>query len=96
MKRYQAESIGDILRQALEDGSNSRRYAEITAINSWPGVVGATLAAKTLRPVVKNGVMTIKVPSATLRQELNMMRTALTEAVNNEVGKPAITEIKFI
>ena len=96
MKRYEAESIGDILRQAIEESQNSRRYAEITAINAWPVVIGQDLSRKTLKPTVKNGVMTVKVPSAALRQELNMMRSPLAAAINKHVGKPIITELKFI
>lgn len=96
MKRYETESIGDILRQAIEESRNSRRYAEISAINTWPKVIGRELAAKTMRPVVKNGVMTIKVPAAPLRQELNMARSALAAAINKEIGKEIISEIKFI
>lgn len=96
MKRYESESIGDILRQAIEESQNSRRFAEISAVNAWPRIIGSELAAKTLRPTVKNGVMTIKVPAAPLRQELNMHRTSLAKALNDEVGKEIISEIRFI
>ena len=96
MRRYEPESIGDILRQAIEESHNSNRYAELEAINSWPRVVGGSIASKTLRPTVKNGVMTVKVPAAPLRQELNMMRSTIAEAINRHVGKDIIKELKFI
>lgn len=96
MRRYEAESIGDILRQAIEESQNSKRFAEISAINAWPSVIGRELAGRTLRPTVKAGVMTIQVPSAPLRQELNMMRTSLAAALNAAVGKDVISELKFI
>ena len=96
MRRYEPESIGDILRQAIEESHNSNRYAELEAINSWARVVGGSIASKTLRPTVKNGVMTVKVPAAPLRQELNMMRSTIAEAINRHVGKDIIKELKFI
>lgn len=96
MKRYDAESLGDILRQAIEESRNSRRFDEFSAINAWPKVIGATLASRTLRPTVKEGIMTVKVPAAPLRQELNMMRSRIAAALNAEVGKEIITDLKFI
>lgn len=96
MKRYETESLGDILRKAIDESDRASRYSEIEAINLWPRIVGRDLANRTLRPTVRQGVMTIKVPAAALRHELNMMRTSLANAMNRELGKDVISEIKFI
>lgn len=95
MKRHEALSLGEVLRQAIEENQDSFRFDEMTAIHAWPKVVGNTIASKTLRPFVKNGVMTIRVPAAALRQELNMMRSTIAAAINAEVGKEVIKELKF-
>lgn len=96
MDRTEIESLGDLLRGYIEESGNSRRFDEVTACTLWPQVVGADLASQTLRPMVKKGMMTIKVPSAALRHELNMRRSALAAAINREVGKDVITQLKFI
>lgn len=96
MERYESESLGDIMRRAIEESGNSRRFDEIKAINAWSVVLGRDLASKTLKPQVKNGVMTVKVPSAALRQELNMMRSAIAKALNEQIGKNVITNLKLI
>lgn len=95
MERQEAKSIGDLLREAIEENQAAFRFDEINAINAWPVVIGSGIASKTTRPFVKDGLMTIRVPSAPLRQELNMMRSALARAINAEVGKDVIKEIKF-
>ncbi|MCH5218586.1 MAG: DUF721 domain-containing protein [Muribaculaceae bacterium] len=95
MERTDAQSIGDLLRQAVEDSQGAFGFYEISAINAWPRVVGEALAAKTLRPFIRNGVMTIRVPAAPLRQELNMMRSALARAINEEAGKDVVRELRF-
>lgn len=95
MERKDPELLSDILRNAIEETMTHRRFDEITAIQLWPSVIGRELAEKSPRPVVKNGVMTIRIFSAPLRQELNMRRSSLAAALNKAVGKDVIKEIKF-
>ncbi|MDE6007238.1 MAG: DUF721 domain-containing protein [Muribaculaceae bacterium] len=95
MKRLDSESVGDVLRQALsEQGMNDRLY-EIRAINVWPLVVGEAIAAMAGRPIVTNGLMTIFVRNASLRQELNMSRSRIRDMINDNLGRQVISEIRF-
>ena len=96
MERKDAVSLGELLRLSIEASENSRRFDEVTAINSWPYIVGPEVAGKSPRPFVKNGVMYVRLQNAGLRQELNMQRSALCEALNRKVGKDIISEIRFI
>ena len=96
MERTEAQSIGDLLRQAIEENQSAFRFDEMSAIKAWPVVIGAQIAAKTLRPFIKQGVMTIKVPGAPLRHELNMLRSRLAAAINAQVGKDVVKELRFI
>ncbi len=49
-----------------------------------------------MRPYVKNGHMTIRVPDAALRQELSMARTPLIAEFNRLVGSEVIISLRFI
>lgn len=95
MKRREPESLGDVLRQAIEENRSAFRFDEMTAISTWPVIVGREVASRTMRPFIKDGVMTIRVPAAPLRQELNMMRSKLARAINAEVGKDVVKELRF-
>lgn len=95
MRRYEPESIGDLLRRAIEENQSAFRYDEISAIRAWPKVVGESIASRTMRPFIKGGVMTVRVPSAPLRQELNMMRSMIARAINAEISKEIVKEIRF-
>lgn len=95
MKRVEAQSLGELLRQAVEENQSAMRFDEINAIEAWPRVIGLDIASKTLRPYIKNGVMTIRVPAAPLRQELNMMRSSIARAINRETGKETVKELRF-
>lgn len=96
MERKDAVSIGELLRLSIEASENSRKFDETTAINFWPEIVGPEIAAMSPRPDVKKGIMYIRLHNAAFRQELNMQRSALCDALNKKVGKNIISEIRFI
>ena len=96
MKRRDAVSLGDVLRLAIEESERGRQFDEVTAINSWPLVIGAEISAQSPRPYVRNGVMFVRLRNSALRQELNLRRSSLTAALNKQVGKEIISEIRFI
>ncbi len=95
MKRLEPESIGDVLRQTLQEQGMTDRLYEAKAIASWPGIVGSEIAALTSRPMVFKGVMTVHVRTAPLRQELNMSRSLLLRIINETVGREVITDLRF-
>lgn len=95
MERKPTLSIGDVLRAALENTEAERILSERHAIEVWTVVAGSGLASLTSRPTVNRGVMTIKVNSASLRQELTMRRSALISSINSRLKQPVITEIRF-
>lgn len=95
MKRVEPESIGDVLRQTLERQGMSNRLLEVKAIALWPQIVGDEIASLTARPSVTNGVMTVHVHTAPLRQELNMSRSGLIRIINDLLGKEVITQLFF-
>lgn len=95
MKRVEPESIGDVLRQTLQEQGMTGRLYETKAIAAWPSVVGGDIAAMCGRPMVYKGLMTIYVRSAALRQELNMCRSQLMRLINEAVGREVVTDIRF-
>lgn len=96
MERKEAVSLGDLLRKEIEENQSTFRFDDINAINAWPKIVGHTVASKTKRPFIKDGRMTIQVDSPPLRHELNMMRTTIAKAINAEIGKEVVKELKFV
>lgn len=95
MKRVVPESVGDVLRQTLQEQGMTGRLYEARAIRAWPAVVGPDIAMKCGKPVVWNGVMTVYVRSAALRQELNMSRSTLVRLINADTGRDTLKDIRF-
>ena len=95
MQRHTPQSVGDVLRNLLEETSLQDRMNELRAADLWPQIAGPGIADLTSRPSVKGGVMTIGVPNASLRNELLMNRSRLREIINQTIGTEIITEIRF-
>ena len=95
MKRNEPESIGDVVRLTIQESNMSSRLDECRAIELWPQLMGERMARRMSRPKVRCGVMVVYVDSAVLRQELNMRRTGIIEAINGRLGKEVIKMIRF-
>lgn len=96
MERRESQSIGDILRMALQENSMQERLDERRAVALWPAIVGDSIAAQCKTPMVKEGILTVGIPNAALRHELLMTRTLLKNAINSAIGKETIIDIRFI
>lgn len=96
MERKESQSIGDILRVAFQENCMQDRLDECKAVEYWHFVIGETNARECRRPFVKDGVMTVGVPNASLRHELSMNRSSILRSINSMIGKETIIEIRFI
>ena len=96
MKRQNEESLGDVLRRTIEENGMTARLDETRAASLWPGIVGPAIAAASSRPMVKDGMMSVRVVTAPLRQELTMNRSHLIEIINRTLGRNVISDIRFI
>lgn len=96
MKRYESISLGDAMRDAIEKSAAKARLDEAQAARCWVMIVGPHIAGQSPRPSVKGGVMTVRLSSAALRQELNYRRSMLLAAINKMVGVEVLTDLRFI
>lgn len=95
MERKEAQSIGDVLRLAFQDNCMQDRLDERRAVAVWRSVVGGELAAQCMTPTVRDGVMSVGVRNASLRHELSMSRSSLARAINAQLGRTVIEDIRF-
>lgn len=95
MKRIEPESIGDVLRDAISESQMDERLEELRTSEFWPAIIGREIAMLCGRPYIRDGKMTIKVPDASLRQELNMNRSRIATEFNRMAGKEVVKQLKF-
>lgn len=96
MERKDYQSIGDVLREALRENDMQGHIDGLKAAETWRHILGEHLADQCGRPFVRDGVMTVKVASAALRNELHMHRSKLADAINRQLGKQVISSIRLL
>lgn len=95
MKRTEPQSVGDVLRLAIQDSDMARRLDEVKATLVWTEIVSPAIAQRCGKPRVDKGIMTIPVASAALRHELTMSRTSLIRHINSRIGRDTLSDIRF-
>lgn len=95
MKRTEAKSIAEIIGDFMQQEDIEDAVLEHKALQMWHQVVGPGVNRLTIERYVENGVITVKINSAALRNDLMLTRTALIDQLNQLVGKPVIKEIVF-
>lgn len=93
MIRKNARSLSDVLQEVLDLQNLSTRLNETKLIEAWPDIVGKNVADQTKQLYIKNNTLFIHVKSAIVRNELMLMRDALTKKLNDHVGKTVIKNI---
>ena len=95
MKRTSAMSVGDIINEFLKQERLDTKVSEHRALALWPEIVGPGINRYTVDRSVKNGIMTITLSSASLRNELMLSRYSLINRINEMLGSEVIKNIIF-
>jgi len=95
MKRTEAKSIAEIIGDFMQQEDIELTMLEHRALQHWVNVVGPGVNRMTTERFVENGVITVKISSAALRNDLMLSRSAIIAQLNQLVGKPVIKEIIF-
>ena len=95
MKRTDPKSIAEIIGDFMQHEDIEATMLEHKALSLWKDVVGPGVNRMTTERYVDNGIITVKISSAALRNDLMLSRTAIIQNLNNLVGKPVIREIVF-
>ncbi len=95
MKRTDAKSIAEIIGDFMQQEDIETAVLEHKALQLWGNVVGPGVNRMTTERYVDDGVITVKISSAALRNDLMLTRSSIIEQLNNLVGKPVIKEIIF-
>lgn len=96
MKRVNAQSIGDILREFFTQNPEiGRRLDEVRLVHAWREMLGPGVAQATHEAYVRGATLHVVLDSAVLRSELMMWRDRLVRTLNERVGTDVIREIRF-
>ena len=93
VRKSEAVSLGEAIKEFLDQYKFNSKIEESQAINAWPIVMGKNIAAYTQSVSMKSGKLIVQLKSSVLRNELMMHRSKITKARNQHLGTNAVKEV---
>lgn len=93
MRKKNETTLGDAIKAYLKAMGLERKLKEHQLINSWEDTLGKAVAASTEKMYINNRVLFVQLNSSIIRQELQMMKTALIARLNQNAGENLISDI---
>ena len=89
-------TLQELLKKAYHRLDMDDTAREMEVLRVYKAVVGDFISRLTTKVRFEQGVLTVQLASAALRQELTYRRTSLTEKINEMLGYPAVKKIVFV
>ncbi len=96
MKRFETKGIAEILNTVMREEGLAIPLMEYRAVQAWTTVMGNAIASYTTDIKAKNGILYVKVNSAPLRQNLQMMHNNIAQKINHYLGAQVLTDVKLL
>ncbi|MDD4644793.1 MAG: DUF721 domain-containing protein [Bacteroidales bacterium] len=93
IRRTQSRQIKDIIDELFKESGIDRQLKERDLIRQWDEVVGVTIARSTESVYIRDRKMIVKIRSAVIRNELQMIREGLRLELNKRCGQDIIDEV---
>jgi predicted nucleic acid-binding Zn ribbon protein len=90
-----ASRIGELLHRALRGSPLAEGIQRQQALEIWPDVVGAAIAAHSEAVSLDHGVLCVRVDGSVWAQELTMLQAQIKAAFAERLGDGAVTNIRF-
>lgn len=94
MKRKNAQTLGEVIRDFLEENKALRaKIYESRIERAWTEVLGDMVMRYTRNIYVKNRILYVSLSSSVLRSELSLSRERLVKSLNEQAGAEVIDDI---
>jgi len=93
MRKYNEQTLKSVIDEFLERGSIKEPYMQSAIERAWKKMMGPVIGKYTEEVKFSKGKLTIKIISASLRQELWTSREKLQTQLNEMIGSELIRKI---
>ncbi len=93
MRRSDSHKLNDIISQCLKELNLNKKLQEHRLINSWPDIVGLSIAKTTNNLYIKDKKLFVYLNSSVVRNELQMLKDSLVKRLNEHAGEELIHDI---
>ncbi len=95
MNGHSPISIGDAVRQFLQENNLEHKISELHINDFWQQAVGAFAMPYTKSLEVREGTLYVKISNAALRNELFIRRFDIVKRVNDVAGYKIINDLRL-
>jgi predicted nucleic acid-binding Zn ribbon protein len=95
MRRSNAQSLEEVLRDYLREMKMDRKLKEVDVVQSWENMVGKTIAHYTSNIWLSKKILYVEINSSVVKNELLMMREEIRQRLNQEAGEEMVEKIVF-
>jgi hypothetical protein len=95
MRRSNANSLKEVIDQLLDTYRLRDRINEVRVRNSWDALMGTAISKRTSDIRLSAGILTIKVTSAPLKDELMFQREKIQLEMNRLLEGDFIKDVKI-
>jgi len=96
MKKSKDITLKDAIGQMLRSYNMDDKVVALKLEEAWPALMGNTVARLTKSFRFRNGVLTITLESAVLRQELSMSKSLLIRNLNEKLEAEVIKDVVLL
>jgi len=89
------QAIGSIIEAMLSERGYLNPCKEYDVVRRWPDLVGEKLAKVSECSRVENGVLYVRVASASWRQEISFIKYHILKTIKNETSCTSIRDVVF-
>ncbi|MGL4630352.1 MAG: DUF721 domain-containing protein [Leadbetterella sp.] len=95
-RKSHAQPIKEAFENFLKAYNLDKKFDETYIISHWEKMMGSTIASRTSKIYIREGVLFLQITSASLKHDLVKSKTRIIELLNGDMGKSVIKEIVFL
>jgi predicted nucleic acid-binding Zn ribbon protein len=96
IRKANDKTLKEAIEQMLQVYKIKKRYDETGIINTWPDMVGKSVANRTKEIFIHDKKLFLRIESSVIKNELLMMRTQIIEKINSDAKALLVEEIIFL
>ena len=93
MRKSNQQQIGAVIKKLLKNQQLEGRLQELDLLDNCKEILGENLMKFVKEISIKDGILSIKVSSAVVRNELSYQKSKIIEKMNNQAENEIVKEI---
>jgi len=93
MRRSKTITLAEAIKDFVNEMGLNEKLDETSLIASWEEIVGKAISSRTSKIYIKDQILHVHLNSSVVRNELQMLKEALKNKLNEKAGKRLIKDI---